>query len=261
MEIKLKKTIKAGNSCAVLLPKSWLNKEVRVELVKKSKQEILKDIIDILTNHIKLSEIVGIYLVGSYARGEETEKSDVDILVLTSRTSKKMISCGAYNILIVSGPLLHQKLKYDLFPIGPMLKEAQSLINSEYLKFLEIKITKRNVGEYIKTTEERLKDLKTIIKASKLRRKKIISDTVSYSVILRIRTLIIIKEMIKNNKHSKENLLNSIQKISGSKNTYEGYLSIKNNEKDSNKASLEEIEKLYQYLINELKEVKKLLNQ
>ena len=37
MEIQIKKTIKSGNSSAVILPKSWLNEQVRVELVKESR--------------------------------------------------------------------------------------------------------------------------------------------------------------------------------------------------------------------------------
>jgi predicted nucleotidyltransferase len=259
MEVKLKKTIRAGNSSAVVLPKSWLNQEVRVELVKKSEKDILKDVIDIVGSHMDLSEIIGIYLVGSYARGEEDENSDMDIIVLSSNTSKKIIEHGIYSILIVSGPLLHQKLHQDIFPIGSMLKEAKPLINSEYLEILDIKITKKNVDWYIKTTEERVKDLEKIIKVSKMKGKKCMSDSISYSVILRIRTLMIIMGMIKDKKYSKDLFLKLIGKVGGSLGSYEGYLAVKNKEKESNSASLEEIEKLYEYLKGELKVVRGLL--
>ena len=63
IEAQIKKTVKAGNSSAVVLPKSWLNQQVRIELVKKSEKDILKDSLDILEDHIRLEEIIGIYLV------------------------------------------------------------------------------------------------------------------------------------------------------------------------------------------------------
>ena len=74
MEIQLKRAVRAGNSSAVILPKAWLNQEVRVELVKKTPEIILSDVIEIAKKYIELSSIIGIYLTGSYARGEEAEK-------------------------------------------------------------------------------------------------------------------------------------------------------------------------------------------
>ena len=123
MEIQIKKTVKAGNSSAVVLPKAWLNKEVRVELIKKNSETILLEVIKILREHLDLKEIMGIYLTGSYARGEEDENSDIDIFVLTKDIERKMIREGIYNILIISSELLKQKLNQDLFPVGQMIKE------------------------------------------------------------------------------------------------------------------------------------------
>ena len=85
----IKKTVKAGNSSAVTLPKSWLNKEVRIELVKKSKETILDETLKIIENYIETNEIIGIYLTGSYARNEEDEKSDIDIIIITENTFYK----------------------------------------------------------------------------------------------------------------------------------------------------------------------------
>ena len=83
MESILKKTIKSGNASAVVLPKAWLNKRVKVEVVEKTKQEILYDVLDIVKSKIDSSEIIGVYLVGSYARKEEEKISDIDILIIT----------------------------------------------------------------------------------------------------------------------------------------------------------------------------------
>ena len=81
MEI-LKTTTSWGNSAGVLLPREWKNKEVKVILIDRTLQ-IKKEIFDILNDY--LSDIVGIYLVGSYARGEQIERSDVDVLVITNK--------------------------------------------------------------------------------------------------------------------------------------------------------------------------------
>ena len=36
MSVQIKKAVKAGNSSAVVLPRAWLNKEVKIELFKKT---------------------------------------------------------------------------------------------------------------------------------------------------------------------------------------------------------------------------------
>ena|SRR3989338_929126 len=130
MDAEIKKTVRAGNSSAVILPRAWLDQEVRVELVKKTPEKILYETLSIASKHVALEEIIGIYLAGSYARGEEDRKSDIDILIITSDVDKEMIHEGIYNVLIVSDSLLKWKLENDILPIGPMLKEAVALLNS-----------------------------------------------------------------------------------------------------------------------------------
>jgi predicted nucleotidyltransferase len=75
---------------------------------------ILEETLEIVKKHIALAEIIGIYLVGSYARKEETNDSDIDLLIITSDTDQEMIVEGSYNILLVSKALLKQKLNNDL---------------------------------------------------------------------------------------------------------------------------------------------------
>ncbi len=254
MDIQIKKTIKAGNSSAVVLPRAWLNKEVRVELVKKTPEIILSDVVSIIKKHIKIEEIIGIYLVGSYARGEEEENSDIDILIITSNIDKEMISEGIYNIFIISEKLLKQKLKQDLFPIGQMIKEAKSLLNFAYLASVEIRITKDNIKWYLETTEDKLKLVKEIIN----KRKKYLSDKVAYTLVLRIRTLYIIRKLIENKNYSKKDFVRLIEKISKGTNAYERYLAVKNNLEEKEGISIEETERLYEYLNEQLAEIKEL---
>jgi hypothetical protein len=255
MEAQIKTTVKAGNSSAVILPRAWLNKEVRIELVKKTPEMILHDILNILKKYIPLESIIGVYLVGSYARGEEERDSDIDILVITDNIDKEMIENGIYNILVISWQLLHQKLSNDLFPIGQMVKEAMPLLNSNYIKDLEIKVTRKNVKWYLETTEEKLKIIKKYLDSIKTGNKKYLSDKVAYTLVLRIRTLEIIKRLIENKAYSKKEFVKLIEKVSGGKSAYEGYLNIKNNLGDKAKITLEEAWKLYDYLKKDLAKV------
>lgn len=255
MEIEIKKTVKAGNSSAVILPRAWLNQEVRVELVKKTKEIILQEVLNIAGKFIAFEEIIGIYLVGSYARGEETKESDIDILIISKDNDKEIIREGIYNILILSEELLYQKLEYDLFPIGPMLKEAKPLINSKYLNSIKIKITKKNIKWYIDTTKDKLELIKKILeKTGKKADNKLV-----YTLVLRIRTLHFMQKLIKNKSYSKKIFIKLISKISGSNNAYESYLAIKNNSEEISKTTKEEAERLYEYLKKQSEDVKRLI--
>ena len=73
--------VRIGNSSGVVLPRSWLNQTACVELIIKKSSDIFQEIIEILKEEIEFSKIIGIYLVGSYGRSEETLTSDIDILV------------------------------------------------------------------------------------------------------------------------------------------------------------------------------------
>ncbi len=259
MEVQIKKAVKAGNSSAVILPRAWLNKDVRVELVKKTPEIILSEVFSIVKDYADLKDIIGIYLTGSYARGEESKDSDVDILIITKNLDREMISERNYNILIISSELLNQKLKHDLFPVGSMVKEAKPLLNSSYLDSIDIKITKENIKWYLDTTETKLKIIKKIIDRKKKENKKNLSDKVVYTLVLRIRTLHIIRRLMNNKKYSKKEFINIIRDISRGTNAYEAYLAVKNNQEEKNKISIEEAERLYEYLKNELAGIKKLL--
>jgi len=262
MEIQIKKAIKAGNSSAVVLPKAWLNKDVRVELVKKTPNIILHDILEILQKYIPLESIIGIYLVGSYARGEEDENSDIDLLVITEGIDKEMISEGIYNILIVSYQLFYQKLNKNLFPVGQMIKEAKPLINRDYLDAIDIEVTKKNVKWYLDTTKEKLEIIKEYIddarknKTSKDENKGHLGDKIAYTLILRIRTLEIIKKLIQNKDYSKKEFIKLIKRVSKSNNAYERYLASKNKNSLEYKLPIEEAERLYEYLRKDFVKVK-----
>ena len=253
MEIEIKKAIRAVNSSAVILPRAWLSKEVRVELVKKTPEKMLLEVLNIAKKYLDLKTIIGIYLAGSYARNEENEESDIDVLIITNDVDREIIKEGMYNILIISEELLKQKLENDLFPIGQMIREGRALINEKYLGNLRIKVTKKNIEWYIKTTKEKLELIKRILNKAGKR----IDNKVVYTLILRIRTLYIIQNMIKNKDYSNKEFIRLIANLSGTKNAYDSYLAIKNETKKPNITAKEEAEKLAVYLEKQLSDLQK----
>ena len=247
--IEIKKAVKAGNSSSVILPRAWLHKEVRIELLERTPESVLLDVLNIIKNKIPLIDIIGIYLVGSYARGEETEDSDIDILVVTKHINEPEIKEGIYSITIASKKIIEKKLETNLFPIGQMLKEAKPLLNSDYLSSINIQVTKNNINWYLKTTKEKLE----LIKAS-LQKIKKIDPRIIYTLILRIKTLYIIEKLISNKNYSGKEFRDLIDKIAG-KNAYASYLSVKNNSEEKSLCLKEEAEKLASYLEMQLREV------
>ncbi|MEK6859970.1 MAG: DUF2080 family transposase-associated protein [Nanoarchaeota archaeon] len=260
MEI-LKKTIKSGNASAVVLPKAWLDKRVRIKLVDIDSETILYDVLDIVKPIVDLSEIIGIYLVGSYARKDMEEASDIDILVITEKISKELIKKGNYEIMIISLDLLDYKLNENLLPIGTMLKEAKPLLNSNFLKNINIKVTKKNIKWFLDTTKSSLAIVNesiSLIEKSKPDGK--LSDLIAYSLILRLRTLYMIDLLNKNKVYNKNDFIKLIENISGSKIAYERYIYAKGNEESKRELLVNEGKKIYEYLkkylINIEKQVK-----
>jgi predicted nucleotidyltransferase len=242
----IKPIIKVGNSAGVLVPKSWLDGEAKVELISKP-INIEKDVFEVLSPHLK--DILGIYLVGSYARREETEKSDIDILAITNKGSKRMKK-GRYDILLISKNDLEETLEKDAFPLIPMLKEAKPIVNKALLeKYLKIPLTESNLRWHIETTKSAVKINESLIDLSEGKK---VSDKVSYSLILRLRGLYIIESLLKNKIPNKKSLISLIESVSGSKKAYEGYLRSKNNEKSKNSLPSNEAKKLINYIKKEV---------
>jgi len=252
-EIIEKETIKMGNSSAVLLPKSWMNSKVKIELIRKP-LNIKQDIFEILNPY--LEDVLGIYLVGSYARGEEARESDVDILVITNKTNSK-IEHGKYNIILVSLENMEKELKKNIFPLLPMLIEAKSILNSKIIKQnKDIKLTKENLKFHLDTTKSAIEISKKFIDLAESDKEKI-SDSVAYSLILRLRGVYIVECLRKKKLWSKKEFLNLIQRISGSLIAHKGYLRVKNNGNAKEELNREKARMLYDYIKKKIAEQEK----
>lgn len=246
-----------GNSAGVLLPKEWKGKEVKVILIDRS-SEIKKEVFDILSDY--LEDIMGIYLVGSYARSESKKRSDIDLLVITNKTNKR-IEKSKYDFILISKENIEQKLKKNILPLLPMLKEAKPLLNAKLIeKYKKTELTKRNLKFHIETTKSAMKMNKAAINLNK-ELSVSCSDTTAYSLVLRLREIYIVNCLMKNKIWNNKRFIKLLKEISGSLTAYRGYLRVKDNEKTEKELSIKEAEKIHDYITEKIKEQEKWLKR
>src|SRR3989344_8231409 len=189
-----KKVVKSGNGGAVWVPKAWLGEEVVVILPEKPRLDVRERIIHQLEPHLK--DIVSVSLYGSYARGEQTQGSDVDVLVITQE--KKHLHIQGLDILSIS---LHQLQKAIVkYPVlyYHIIQEAQPLVNSPVLQELKkTKVTYKNFKNYLHETKEHLHSNKELVELDKLDGDMLRSTSVAYSSLLRLKGFYIIDCFVK----------------------------------------------------------------
>lgn len=253
----IKNTIRVGNSAGVLLPKEFLNTQVKIVLQPLN---IEKDILEILLEEKILKDILGVYLIGSYARKEQTIESDIDVLVITKNINKR-IKKGKYDLLLISKEIVDEKMKKNIFPLLPMMIEAKPIINKELLnKYINTLLTKKNLKWNIDTTKSAMNVVKEYIKLAEEIQAKV-SDAASYSLILRLRTIYIINCLKKGKIWTKREFLGLIKKISGSLIAYERYLDSKNNNAKAYNLPIKEAKKLMNYNNKKIREIEKWLKE
>ncbi len=249
----IKPIVRVGNSAGVVLPKEWVNGKARIQLIEDP-LNINADVLQILTSY--LYKIKGIYLVGSYARGDECIDSDVDVLVITNNLNKK-IEKGKYNLILISEDNVKDALKKNILPLLPMIREAKIILNEDLIKdYKKTFLTKKNLNWHIGTTKSVMKISKIAIELSNEKKEKI-SDNVMYSLVLRLRELYIVDCLMNKKNSNKNDFLKLIRKITGSIDSYEAYIRSKNNKKSKRFISVESAVKIYDYLIEKIKKQEK----
>ena len=242
---------KWGNSAGVILPKDWIGKQARIILIDRTK-EIQKEIFSILQSH--LEDIIGIYLTGSYSRGEQNEESDIDIIAISYKI-KKEISSGRYNISIYPLKNIKKTLERNPIQLLPRLIEAKTIINNNLLEELKKYPLKNKIKEYLKETKRIIKINKEIIELDKIDGENLKSKDIIYSLILRLRGIylidIVLTKKIYSRKKFEEFLLSATPEA---KNAIEIYNKIKSNKKNLAEIKIKTAEELI-YLLE--KEVKK----
>lgn len=217
----IKQAFKLGNSAGVLLPVEWKDKKVIVKLIDKS---ISQEIFEILDQEGWLANTLGVFLAGSYARGEETESSDIDILVITDSINKQL-KIGKYEILLVSKERLLTQIKKSLYFIS-MINEAKAILNNDLLKICKKEIN----GIPLKKSIEDIKSVTRInekmVSLDEELGGEVLDETI-YSLVLRMRELYLMECLNNNKAPSNKEFINLVGRIA-SKESYNAYLRIKN---------------------------------
>ena len=187
----IKKVIKVGNSAGVLLPKQWYGGAARVELIKKP-LNVNEDIIKILNPY--LQSIIGLYLVGSYSRNEQTKGSDIDVIAISEDLTKEIVQKD-YHISIYPLSNIERTVKEHPILILPRLLEAIPIINKTLLSNLKRSETNlKSISEFIRETLRIINLDKNLIELNK---SDIAQNEVIYSLMLRLRGIFIARNIIK----------------------------------------------------------------
>ncbi len=246
----IKQTRKVGTSAGVILPISWMNKEVSVTLLNPSNKKILLDINEILFEKGLNTETKGIYLFGSYARNDFEYDSDIDILVITENTNK-LIREGNYEIILISERNFAKNLAKNLNLLS-MLTEVKPLFNSGLIeKYKKVTLKKENLKVFLPEIEKILDIDYDSIKECEENNLKI-PDGIVYSIVLRLRELYILKCLINKKPYRKT----EFKQITGE--TYQAYLRIKKNNIELNNSQLNKLIELFDIGKKWLTELKEL---
>lgn len=249
---------KFGNSSHIVLPKDYIGRRIRFIAEPKTFYDIKSEILEIVKPY--LENVVGVYLYGSYARSEQTIDSDVDVLVITDSKLRIMEKISNYAIISATVEEIDNLSRDNAVLILPIIKEAKTIVNPVFLgQYKDVKFTKSNTKKFIadssKVLELNKKGLQLGFQIGSL----------VYSLILRIRGLLMIKLMLNNSLYSKALLFEHLENNNFKKNKVKELYNIYNSEKndikvkESNIITKEDIEQLIAVAEKLLDEVKGLL--
>jgi predicted nucleotidyltransferase len=254
MENIVKKTREVGTSAGVLLPRKWLNRQVSVTLLSFSIEEIAKEVFDILLEQNLNEEVKGIYLAGSYSRGDYDINSDIDILVITSKVNS-LINKRNYEILLVSEDNFSKNLPCNLNFLS-MLKEIKTIMNKELVEGYIKRVAEQKLN--FKDFKKNLTEIRGVLKINKEsvkicdETKRNVPDGVVYSIVLRLRELFLIKCLLSDTSYSRNNFIKTV-----GDNIYSAYIRVKRDEKELNNIAPKEIKNLLDLSEKWLKELKR----
>ncbi len=248
-----------GNGSIVYTPKKWIGQTVRV-ILEKEPLNIKESTMKLLQPF--LEQVKGVFLAGSFARGEQTPDSDIDIIVIAGKKFN-LPKSGRFDFTVIEEETLRKELagKDPLF-VYSALQEAKPVLNEGLLKELrEIKIDKRGFKWIIEESESALRVVEAFLRFDKLqKRTKLDSTAVVYSMILRLRGIFLIQCLSKNEKYSNKGFKSFLDKKGLPKELvgdfYEIYRAERDERRTKTTVSIKDAEKLYQITKDELKRMK-----
>jgi len=185
-----------GNSGHIVLPKEYIGKRIRFIAEPRSLDGITAEALEILKPY--LERILGIYLYGSYARKEADMESDVDILAITDTKLKIMEKASDFSIVSVTLQEIENALENNAVLMLPIIKEARPIINPNLIeRYGKYKFTRKNTKLFIENTSRILELNKRGMELN------FEIGSLVYSLLLRIRSLLMIKLINDNGRYTK----------------------------------------------------------
>lgn len=245
----VRRAVEIGNGAAVYVPKEYKGKQVLIVLpegIEEIKKRVLTKLIDFMPN------ILGVYLYGSYARGESTKESDIDVLIIVQEKDEKIKTLfDDIDVRILTLDGIKKSIKNFPVPIVLVLKEAEVFLNPLLLE--ELKKEKYSL-KGLRWHFEEIKGMVKIIEGFIKLDDKNINASHIYSLIMRARVLYMIECLLRNkifsNEGVKKKLLNYGLNEKVFENYYKIYQKIRNNEVVEEKIDKKEIERLIKIIKN-----------
>ena len=228
----IKKVVRSGNGGAVWVPKNWLGDEIIVIRPEKPRLPVKEEVIRLLVPYLR--DIVAVFLYGSYARKEETADSDIDILVI-ARKKFNIKKIDKFDIKVIELDKLKRTIEENPIMYYSTIQEAEPIINSSLLDDLKkIEIKNKKFEWFIDTTKDFIKTNKEFIELDKLEGEYILSYSTVYSLILRLRGILLIRCIINKKEFSNKLFKQWITKYvpcQEYKKIYGAYRSVRDNKK------------------------------
>lgn len=250
----IKKVVEIGNGAAVYVSKEYVGKEVTIifpENTQELKKRILNSLIEFMPN------IIGVYLFGSYARGEQTEDSDIDVLIIVQEKDERIKAVlQGMDIRIITLETIKRSIANFPVLIIPILRESIPLFNKNLLD--DLNSIKINFSKFNWSFSEIKRIIKIIEGYSELRQNEMSGDFI-YSLIMRVRVCYLIECLIHNKKFTNKAievlLSNNGFDIEEINNFFNIYKKIRNDQESFKVVKKESVLKLLKFLKKYLEKV------
>lgn len=243
----------SGNSSHVILPKDWEGHKILLTRVDIEPKEV---IMNLLSPYLK--DIIGIYLYGSYARKENKEGSDIDVIVITDKKIK-VEKKKPFDLIQIERDKINTFKRINPVLFYSFVFESESIINNSLLEDLrKEQINKDFFKEFFNETNRVIGINQELLDLDKIQNQAYVDSNLIYSLILRLRGVYIIKTLLKKEKFSNSSFLKFLRNnlVHNPDICYEVYQNVRNDKKIEKRVTVEEAEKL----LNLLKDVTSKLN-
>jgi predicted nucleotidyltransferase len=243
----------SGNSSHVILPKDWEGHKILLTRVDIEPKEA---IMNLLSPYLK--DIIGIYLYGSYARKENKEGSDIDVIVITNKKIK-VEKKKPFDLIQIERDKINTFKRINPVLFYSFVFESESIINNSFLEDLrKEQINKDFFKEFFNDTNRVISINQELLELDKSQNQEYTDNNLIYSLILRLRAVYIIETLLKREKFSNNFFLKFLRNnlVHNPDKYYEVYQNIRNDKKIEKKITIGEAEKL----LNLLNEVTSKLN-